>query len=963
MALVTLTTSSLAHFFKKKWQITFDQQGVTIVEKNVRTFFLWNELDRAPALKLTFSGVCLSLTSNARSHHYDMLGYFNPSKLSHQLFVLWSEESAKGLRDFLNDVDERCTSHYIRDSEVANIQLFVESEMKKWRGWEKVEGLSALASKTGTQLTHIHHWTPSDIATLRQRYVEKQLVEYQVFFDTVESNPLTPKQRMACVTDNDNNLLLAGAGTGKTSVMIGRSGYLVKSAQARPEDILLLAYGRIAAREMDERIRDKLGFDEIRASTFHSLGVKIISTVEGRAPSLSKLEGSPRAKAQWMNDEIESLMRNNRYRKALLEYFSAYYYVDKSPWAFESQGAYLKYLRDNDIRSMKGEAVKSYGEMVVANWLYRQGIHYEYEAKYRFDVATLEYRQYEPDFYLPEYDIYIEYYGIDEHGDTVPYVDRERYHKSIQWKRQTHKKYGTGYVEVFYSQHKKGQLENALEDALMRCGVDMTPVADEVLLDGLEKNGQVTELARLLGKLVDMFKAACLDEEGVHRIIKDSIDPKQMKKALELLMPLYHRYETYLKARQEIDFNDMIGKAVEYVETGRFQSPWKYLLVDEFQDISEPRARLVKALRDSSPNTSLFCVGDDWQAIYRFSGADVRLTTEFSSYFGATSETTLDLTFRFNQSIGDVATRFVTQNPVQLKKDIHSFVKTTHPAVSILRQSVQEQGLSSLDKALSAISRLVANSKTPNKNKVYLLARYWHQLPDLHALRTLKHRYPTLHIENQSFHASKGKEAEYVIVMGLTTGKHGFPSEKQIPPLVNALLPQGEAFQYAEERRLFYVALTRAKHKVYLLADMTDVSEFVLELMKDCYSVNLGEFDTSRLQQETEKMMCHQCGVGVMHPKAGQYGHFFSCSLYPRCRSKETPCTTCGSPMTRSFKTGYQVCINTECSEERPICKQCGSEMKMRHSQFGAFWGCSSYRKGMKGSCSYKIDNKPNSAT
>ncbi|TOM92155.1 hypothetical protein CGH67_28335, partial [Vibrio parahaemolyticus] len=140
----------------------------------------------------------------------------------------------------------------------------------------------------------------SDIDALRQRYVEQQLVEHQVFFDTVESNPLTPKQRMACVTDNDNNLLLAGAGTGKTSVMIGRSGYLVKSAQARPEDILLLAYGRIAALEMDERIKAKLGLDDIRASTFHRLGIDIISTVEGRAPSFSKLDENSRIKAQWM---------------------------------------------------------------------------------------------------------------------------------------------------------------------------------------------------------------------------------------------------------------------------------------------------------------------------------------------------------------------------------------------------------------------------------------------------------------------------------------------------------------------------------------------------------------------------------------------------------------------------------------------------------------------------------------
>ncbi len=174
-----------------------------------------------------------------------------------------------------------------------------------------------------------------------------------------------------------------------------------------------------------------------------------------------------------------------------------------------------------------------------------------------------------------------------------------------------------------------------------------------------------------------MYKAACLDESGVDKIIKESVDPMQTTKALELLMPLYQRYAKYLNDNQVIDFNDMIGKALEYVQNRQFHSPWKFLLVDEFQDISEPRARLVKALRDNTVKSSLFCVGDDWQAIYRFSGADVRLTTEFSNYFGATSETTLDMTFRFNSSIGDVATRFVTQNPVQLKKTLNHLCKLT----------------------------------------------------------------------------------------------------------------------------------------------------------------------------------------------------------------------------------------------------------------------------------------------
>lgn len=191
--------------------------------------------------------------------------------------------------------------------------------------------------------------------------------------------------------------------------------------------------------------------------------------------------------------------------------------------------------------------------------------------------------------------------------------------------------------------------------------------------------------------------------------------------------------------------------------------------------------------------------------------------------------------------------------------------------------------------------------------------------------------------------------------MGLSSGKHGFPSQKQTPPLVDALLPQGDKFEHAEERRLFYVALTRAKHRAYLLVDMMDASEFVTELVKERYLVETNEFDVSIIQQQAEKISCHCCGEGTLRLKVGQYGKFMSCSLYPRCKNKETPCIKCGSPMSRDIKSGLQVCIDESCSDERPLCQNCGSEMKLWKGKYSNFWGCSTYRKGMDGSCSFKL--------
>lgn len=952
----TLTTNSFGRIFNNQLVVEINDAGIRADSDGEVSFFKWEDLDSAPSIKTSITGGCLSFSVKGRHYHFSMLNYFLPFKFPHRFFPHWANQNAQHLAEFLGSVENQCQSRFLRDSTIQNIQSFAKTEHERWRDWNKALGLSDFAKNTAVQLSRIANWKQADVEQIRSEYVERELNTFDSFFSDVESNPLTLKQRVACITDNDNNLLLAGAGTGKTSVMVGKTGYLVKSGQAQPHDILMLAYGRIAAEEMDERIKEKLGFEDVKASTFHSLGVKIISHVEGKAPSLSTLEGDVRAKLKWMNEAIASLMQNVGYKKALLDYFSAYYFVDKDPFEFKTQGEYLKYLNDNDIRTLKGEQVKSFGEMVIANWLYRKGINYQYEAKYRIDVATEQYRQYEPDFYLPDYDIYIEYYGTDEDGNPPPYIDKETYQQGIEWKRKTHAKYGTGYVELYYHQHRNRSMLDVLERELVAREVNTNPLPDNELLDNLEQTGQVTELARLLGSLVDLYKAACLDEAGIQTIIRNSLDPKQTAKALELLMPLYQRYQDYLTEEGVIDFNDMIAKALSYVETGQFQSPWSYILVDEFQDISEPRARLVKALRDNKENSSLFCVGDDWQAIYRFSGADVRLTTDFEKYFGATSKTTLDMTFRFNSSIGDVATRFVTQNPVQLKKDIRSLVQVSKPAISIIRQGADEQGMTPLDKALTSIANSVVESSSSNKNKVYLLARFWYQMPDANYLQWLRQRYHMLDIENQSFHASKGKEADYVVVMGLTTGKHGFPSEKQTPTLINALLPQGDPFEHAEERRLFYVALTRAKHRAYLLADMTDASDFITELIEEDYPVETNEFDVSLTQLKADKTVCQSCKVGVLKPRVGQYGKFMSCTLYPRCKHKETPCDKCGSPMSQEIKEGYQVCINSSCEHERPVCLNCGSEMKLRRGKYGAFWGCSTYRRNAENNCSYKIN-------
>lgn len=260
----------------------------------------------------------------------------------------------------------------------------------------------------------------------------------------------------------------------------------------------------------------------------------------------------------------------------------------------------------------------------------------------------------------------------------------------------------------------------------------------------------------------------------------------------------------------------MIHQAVNLLEKGRFVSPWKHVLVDEFQDISPQRAMLLAALRKQNKQTCLFAVGDDWQAIYRFSGAELSLTTAFSEHFGEGAECALDTTYRFNDRIGDIANRFIQQNPYQLKKPLNSLSKGNKKSVMILPD---EQ----LEALLDKLSGFVKDGE-----RILILARYHHLRPEV--LQKAATRWPKLTIDFMTIHASKGQQADYVIIVGLHEGNDGFPAAARESVLEDVLLPPPEDFPDAEERRLLYVAITRAKHQVWLLQDTARPSIFVSQL-------------------------------------------------------------------------------------------------------------------------------------
>lgn len=500
-----------------------------------------------------------------------------------------------------------------------------------------------------------------------QRYTDAMLEQYSDFFAGIESSPLNPSQARAVVNGERSLLVLAGAGSGKTSVLVARAGWLLARGEASAEQILLLAFGRKAAEEMDERLQTRLHTDAITARTFHALALSIIQQGSKKVPVVSKLENDAAARAKLFT---ECWQQQCREKKA------------------QAKGWRL--------------------------WLQEE-------------------------------------LGWDVEEDSF-------------WED---------------------------EKIVKRMGSRLDRWVSLMRMHG--------------GSQAEMIAGAPED-------IRDLFG-----KRVKLMAPLLKAWKAALKAENAVDFSGLIHQAIIILDKGRFVSPWKHILVDEFQDISPQRAALLAALRKQNSQTSLYAVGDDWQAIYRFSGAQLSLTTAFNHYFGEGDNCALDTTYRFNNRIGEIANRFIQQNPHQLNKPLNSLTAGDKNAVTLLE-----------DDKLDALFDKLSGYATPDQ-RILVLARYHHLKPA--ALEKAATRWPKLNIDFMTVHASKGQQADYVIVLGLQEGFDGFPAPARESIMEQALLPAPEDFPDAEERRLLYVAMTRARLRVWLLFNKAQPSPFV-EVLK-----------------------------------------------------------------------------------------------------------------------------------
>lgn len=775
------------------------------------------------------------------------------------------------------------------------------------------------------------------------RFINAELEDIQAFFDTIESNPLTPEQRLAVVADEDATLVLAGAGSGKTSVIVAKAAYLIERGIRQPDEILLMAFGKDAASEMAERIEERSGAN-VDALTFHALGYDIIREVEGSAPALAAHASDDAQFRVLLRDIlIEDVAKRSGLGAVLLQWFSEFYWPYKSEWDFKNKDAYYQYVEEHELRTLKGDLVKSFEEWEIANWLYLNGIAYEYEPVYEHELPENNRRAYTPDFRLTESGVYIEHFGVRKSRGpdgasrltTAPYIDRERYLADMDWKRQVHRDHGTTLIETFSYEHVEGRLLEGLKEKLAPYA-ELKPVPADQVFDTLSEMGHVDAFTQTLCTFLRHFKSSGTSIERCRAQGERSADVPRSQAFLKIFEPLFVAYQEGLGDR--IDFEDMIIRAAEHVEAGRYQSPYRHLLVDEFQDISLGRARLLKALKAQHADARIFAVGDDWQSIYRFTGSDIHLMRDFGKEFGGRFAGTDDVhrtvdlgrTFRSVDKIALPARRFVLQNPSQIEKTVITAATAETPSIKVAYydRGYDEGGLR------EALSQIPDDAR--GKASVLLLGRYHHLRPK--NLNKIASSYGNLSLRFMTVHASKGLEADHVVILRAAADRMGFPSGVVDDPLLDLVLPQPENFSYAEERRLFYVALTRARKSVTILADREKPSSFVRELLDDpeYEAIELGEPGIAEHK-------CDACGGRMLAQTSKKGRRYFACEHKYLCGQMLQPCNACGKDLPTHDPTDPNKLI-CSCGANYPACPDCADGWLVeRRGRHGKFLGCVKY--------------------
>lgn len=885
-----------------------------------------------------------------------------------------------------NMLSEYCAKHGVNDKDIEKFLSFFDSS--EYRDKHNEEFIKKEAKDNKEYLDHILDACDPGIR-------------------------LDNDQIKVVVEDEDNTLVIAGAGAGKTTTVAAKVKYLVDKKGIDPGQILVISFTNKAVDELKERINKKLGIP-CKISTFHRVGVELISTGEDK--KVVKEEGFLVASVrEYLKTRI--LNDKNMASKILLFFAS---YLDLPPKFDMSLDEFFNYTAKNDFNTLRGdlkayadkiasqregtkrtirnERVASYQEVQIANFLYINGIDYKYEDPYKFHIDG-SHKIYTPDFHIFQdgKEAYLEHFGmISDKGtnSSRPQFEIDRYISAIKDKIELHKQHGTVLLKTFGGYSDGKDIVEHLRMELEKYGFKLHQRSEEEVLSQIinsEQNRYIGKLIKLVSSFIEAYKTNGYTT-GYFKKLKSNTKNDRDKIFLDICEGAFNNYENDLKINYAIDFSDMINQSVEQIrmmQENNERIPYKYIIVDEYQDISHQRYNLTKELSKIC-DAKIVAVGDDWQSIYAFSGSDITLFTEFKKNIKdprlGCELLYINNTYRNAQELIDIAGKFVLKNTTQYTKMLKSPKKCDDPVIIYSycddEKKIKEQNLrNSLFQKATALEnildRLVAEdpsilNRDEGKEPILLIGRFGFDAEKLsvgdlkddftdsyredeeqeekqpynifdyyeNGRRVVSKKYPTLRMAFMTAHSSKGLTYDNVIIINGMNDLNGFPSKREDDPVMDLVIKRDRAIDYAEERRLFYVALTRTSHRVYILAPETRPSEFITELITDRGYEHVtvkGVFNENLKKKDV--LYCPDCGFPLKYRPNASLG----IPLYICSNEHEL----CGF-MSNDIKGG-RLRIR-ECGE----CLNGYLIVKKKIDSSEHFLGCTNYTKDGKG-CNHTI--------
>ncbi|MBX9852978.1 MAG: ATP-dependent helicase [Cytophagaceae bacterium] len=661
---------------------------------------------------------------------------------------------------------------------------------------------------------------------------------------------LNDSQRDAVISENKRLLVLAGAGSGKTKTLLQKLIYLIEEKGVSPSNILAITFTKNATNEMVDRLiisadttkqyesmlfdkhmsksdKDKERFfqqkkykwiDGLTVRTFHSFCYSIL-----RNYGVNEFDNKFRIIGDEKRDEEDELSKHVapetifevvhkllieqcedtdfllRLKRYILDYIIDKIHLDKN------KGKNLP--KDGKFfTTLDGTKVRSKSEQFIADWFYRHSIKYEYEP-----LLNVKDFSFHPDFFIPEANLYI------EHVSDKSYSTKD--------KEEQFQKGNLLLVKTYESMTKDSALFNHTLDSVVKNRLPSNyhktvSLSYKEEFDGYHED--VKDFVTQIIRITDMIKVENIDLKTVLENAKKD-QHERVRHFYQLAIPIVEKYNDYCTDKSYLDFNDLISRSASLFQNqadiaNKYKSKYQYILVDEFQDVNNLQVELIKLLL--TDQTQLFCVGDDWQSIYGFRGSNVSYIIEFGKHFPNSEVIKLNLNYRSTQNIVGASNEVIKHNKFKVEKEITASKKSEHKIVVYAGNSEEEN----VQFALTEVRKFL-NDGMNNEDILFLYRR-----SKMYSPYYFQFKNERLKVQGKTIHAAKGLEAKVVFIIGLTEGYGGFPDIWLEDRIFQVIKKANHDLLLEEERRLFYVAITRAKDKLFLITEKGNESSFLKEI-------------------------------------------------------------------------------------------------------------------------------------